>query len=67
MDSKEILIVQAICDLNSGVFTSQRAAAKAYDIPRATLRDRMNGATNMTASHQHQQRLTPKQEEFIVE
>jgi len=67
MDPKETAIALAISDLNAGVYTSQRAAAAAYGVPRTTLRDRLDGATTMTASHQYQQRLTPEQEEFMVE
>ena len=67
MDPRETAIEQAISDLKARIYTSQKAAAKAYGIPRSTLQDRLKGATNMTTSHQHEQRLSPKQEKFIVE
>jgi hypothetical protein len=66
MDPKETAIALAISDLETGVYTSQRAACAAYGVPRATLQDRLKGATKKTTSHQHQQRLTPEQEEYLV-
>ena len=67
MDARDNIIQSAICDLNSGIYKSQRAAAKAYGIPASTLRDRINGVTNKRISHQNQQRLTPEQESFLVD
>lgn len=67
MDVREAAIELAIKDYLAGLYSSQRAAAKAYGIPPSTLRGRINGATNSAISHQHQQRLTPQQEEFLVE
>jgi hypothetical protein len=37
MDTREHAIQSAIRDLESGVFPSKTAAAKAYNIPRTTL------------------------------
>jgi hypothetical protein len=67
MPVNEAAIAQAIQDLQSGVHTSLRAAAQAYGVKRSTLQDRVKGTTSIRASHQHQQRLTPLQEEFLVE
>jgi hypothetical protein len=67
MDTRELAIQSAIRDYNARIYTSQSAAAKAYGIPRGTLRDRLKGATNSATSHQHQQRLTPLQEDFLVD
>ena len=67
MDARELAIQSAINDLNSGIYSSQRAAAKAYGIPRPTLSARIRGATDSRTSHQHQQRLTPLQEDFLVD
>jgi hypothetical protein len=67
MDPREAAIELAIQDYHAGVYTSQRAAAKAYGVPRTTLQDRLKGATNRATSHQHQQRLSPEQEEFLVQ
>ena len=67
MDPREHAIQSAIGDLDTGVYSSQRAAAKAYGIPRSTLQERLRGRTSSALSHQHQQRLTPLQEDFLVE
>ena len=67
MDAREQAIQLAISDLNSGVYSSQRAAAKAYGIPLSTLHGRLRGATNSRRSHQQQQRLAPLQEDFLVD
>ncbi|KAF2785432.1 hypothetical protein K505DRAFT_262208, partial [Melanomma pulvis-pyrius CBS 109.77] len=49
----------AISDFNAGVYRSQRAAAKAYNIPLSTFYGRLHGATTSANSYQHQQRLSP--------
>jgi len=67
MDPREAAIQAAISDVVSGVFTSQRAAAKAYNIPRSTLAARLRGTQTRQFSHEYQQRLTPQQEEFLVQ
>lgn len=67
MDARELSIQSAIRDFNAGIYPSQRAAAKAYNIPAPTLSARIRGATDSRTSHQHQQRLSPTQEEFLVE
>ncbi|RMZ67342.1 transposase [Pyrenophora seminiperda CCB06] len=67
MATREESIQAAIRDLNAGVFPSQRAAAKAYNLPQATFSARLRGARNSQASHVYQQRLTPKQEDFLVQ
>jgi hypothetical protein len=67
MTPKEAAIQSAIADLESGVFTSQRQAANAYNISPSTLRGRLAGQQPHATAHQHQQRLTPKQENFVAE
>ncbi|OWY56620.1 CENP-B protein [Alternaria alternata] len=67
MDPREAAIQAAISNVVSGVFTSQRAAAKAYNIPRSTLAARLRGTRTRQFSHEYQQRLTPQQEEFLVQ
>ena len=67
MDAREQTLQLAIRDLNAGLYTSQRAAAKAYGIPQSTLLTRISGTTSRRASHQHRQRLTPLQEDFLVD
>jgi hypothetical protein len=67
MDAREVAIQNALRDLSAGVFTSQRAACRAYGIPRSTLQGRVNGHLPHAIAHHNQQRLTSKQEEFLVE
>lgn len=67
MDAREQAIQSALADLESGVHTSQRQAAKAYGIPRSTLQSRQAGSQPSTAAHAHQQRLTPAEEEFLAD
>jgi hypothetical protein len=67
MAQRELMIQKAIEDLKNGVYPSQKQAAAAYDIPRATLQERLNGRTNARVGHEQQQRLTPPQEDFLVE
>jgi hypothetical protein len=67
MDHHEEAIQGAIRDLGSGVFTSQRAAAKAYCVPRSSIQRRLQGSIPHAIAHQQQQRLTPEQEAFIVD
>jgi hypothetical protein len=51
MDARELAIQSAINDSNAGLYTSQRAAAKAYRIPESILRNRLRGATNSATSY----------------
>jgi hypothetical protein len=67
MDAREHAIQSAIRDINSGVYTSQRAAAKAWGVPRSTLQNRIDGRLPRTIARQHQQRSSPEQEEFLVD
>jgi hypothetical protein len=68
MPYTELQITLCIADVKSGVYASQRAAAAAYNIPESTLRARLaSKASERKSAHQHQQRLTPAQEEFIAD
>jgi hypothetical protein len=67
MNSRELAIQSAIRDLNAGVATSVRAAARAWGVPRSTLQGRLAGQQSHAIAHNHQQRLTPEQEEFLVQ
>ena len=67
MGDREAAIQAAISDINAGVFLSQRAAAKAYNIPQSTISTRIRGRQSNQASHVYQQRLTPEQEDFLVQ
>jgi hypothetical protein len=57
----------AVANIRNGVFTSIRACAKAYGVPRSTLTDRLAHRDTLAITHQRQQRLTPEQEAFIVD
>jgi hypothetical protein len=67
MDTREHNIHLAIADLESGVLKSQRQASLTYGIPRSTLQARLGGTPNRRAAHRHQQRLSPKQEQVLVD
>jgi hypothetical protein len=67
MGARELAIQSAIHDLETGVYTSQRAAARAWGVPRSTLQDRLSGHLPHAIAHQRQQRLSPEQEEFLVD
>ncbi|KAF1923138.1 uncharacterized protein M421DRAFT_426113, partial [Didymella exigua CBS 183.55] len=66
MDTRELAIQSALCDLNSGVFKSQRQAACAYGVPRSALQSRLQGCQPHTSAHSNQQQLTTEQERFLV-
>ncbi|KAI1000169.1 hypothetical protein K3495_g8029, partial [Podosphaera aphanis] len=67
MGSKESAIQDAISEINSGSYKSERAVAKAYGVPRSTLRSRIRGDHSHTIAHSNQQRLSPEQEEYVIE
>ena len=67
MDPKELAIQNAIADLNSGVFRSERAAARWHGVPRSTLQGRRSGQQPHAIAHSNQQRLTLEQETFLVD
>jgi hypothetical protein len=67
MANREFLIQSAIADLDAGIFSSQRQACRAYNIPESTLRGRRAGQQRHAIAHQQQQRLTPEQEQFLVD
>ena len=62
-EGRFLLAIQA---LKLAQFQSVQAAAKAYDIPRSTLRDRIDGMASRRDSTPNSQKLTPKEEEAIV-
>ena len=67
MDPDELAIQSAILDLEAGVYKSQRKAAVANKIARSTLQGRLQGRQSHAVAHQNQQRLTPEQEDFLVD
>lgn len=64
--AREFAIQSALKDYESGVYSTQSAAARAYNIPQKTFTSRLNGSTNARIGREQQQRLTQEQEEFLV-
>ena len=56
----------AISDFNAGIFKLASEAARAYGVPPLTFRDRLSGKQPRRIAHQHEQRLTPTQEDFLT-
>ena len=67
MSVREHIISQAISNFKSSVVPFQTTTAARYNVPRTTLQERLKGRKDARASHEHQQRLTRNQEEFLVE
>jgi hypothetical protein len=65
-DSRKVILQAAISDLNNGVFTSIQACAKAYNVPRSTLSNRLAHRPTRSIARQQQQQLSPEQEDFIA-
>ncbi|KAI0997096.1 hypothetical protein K3495_g11090 [Podosphaera aphanis] len=66
MASREESIQSALDKLNSGFYSSLRAASRAYKIPRSTLRARLAGSQSRTIAHRNHQRLKIDQEESLA-
>jgi|SRR5450432_1981325 len=65
--NKEGRILLAIQAVKQGQFQSIRAATTSYDIPRTTLRRRINGMTSRRDSIPNSRKLTPKEELAIIQ
>ena len=65
--TNEAQIILAIEAIRSSQKLSRRAAAKLYNVPEATLRTRMNGATTIAERRPANQLLTEIEEEVVVE
>lgn len=69
--SQEDRIQRAITAISryaeTGVKYSIRRAAIDYDVPRSTLQDRYNGRLTRVQAHGSQQKLSPAQENILVE
>lgn len=65
--NKKNRIKLAIKALSTGTYTSERQATKAFDIPRSTLKGRINEKKTYTESHLQYQRLSPAEKEAIVQ
>ena len=63
---KEGRIKLAIQSYKQGLFRSYRAAAKAYDVPRTTLKRRLNGIPAQPDSNSKKRLLTPTKEESLI-
>ena len=66
MDQKEQNLQMAIADFNAGKFESGTQAARAYGVPQSTFHDRISSKQPRQIAHQHKQRLTPTQEDFLT-
>jgi len=65
--SKEGRILLAIRAFWNGQFSSIRAAAHAYDVPRSTLTTYLQGQTAHTNLTLNNQKLIPTEESILVE
>jgi hypothetical protein len=64
--NQEGRILLAIQAIKQGQFKSDRAAAVSYDIPKTSLRNRINGMTSRRDSTPNSRKLTPQEESAIV-
>jgi hypothetical protein len=67
VQTQEARIILAIEAIRTTKKFSRRRVAEIYDVPEATLRDRMNGVTPKAVSHNGRSNLTKIEEEVIVE
>ena len=64
--SQEARILLAIQAIRTSQEMSIRCAAKTYDVPQTTLRDRMKGRTSKAENRNAQHNLTPTEEETLI-
>jgi hypothetical protein len=67
MSNQEEAIRLALRDYKNGVYSSQKAATEAYNVPRSTFRGRLHNHQPTRIAHEWQQRLTSPQEEFLIQ
>jgi hypothetical protein len=67
MDDREKNIVRALKALEDDPNVSIRRVAKSFGIPEATLRRRRAGGLDRRSSHAHCRRMSPKQEDILVD
>lgn len=60
-------IDRAVTAVNNNQFNSIRAAARFYEVNFSTLYRRLHGAKLRAVSHQHLQKLTPTEEEAVLQ
>jgi hypothetical protein len=65
--NQEGRILLAIQALKLSQFQSVKAAAIAYDVPRTTLRNRINGMPSRCDTPSNAQRLTSQEEEAVIQ
>ena len=56
----------AVADYRRGLFPSIRAAARAYNVAEASVRQRLRGRPTRQQGHSHEQILSPIQERMLV-
>jgi hypothetical protein len=66
MVTSEDALQAAVRDLEDGTFSSIRACAKAHNVPRSTLSDRLADRDTLASSRQRRQRLSLSQEDFLT-
>jgi hypothetical protein len=62
----ESAIQEAIDALDSGQFTSRRAAARHFDVNPNTIGNRMNGKLSCQQAHEKEQNLSSEEEQFLL-
>jgi Tc5 transposase DNA-binding domain/helix-turn-helix, Psq domain len=62
----ESAIQEAINALNSGQFTSCRAAARHFGVNHDTLGRRINGTLSRQQAHENEQNLSPQEEQLLL-
>ena len=67
LGQKEGQIALAVQAYNQGYFSSQRAAASAYDVPESTLRSRVKGIRTRCDSEPRNRKLTTTEESTLVQ
>ena len=65
-DKQEGRVWQALDELNAGQHSSIGTAARAHNVAKSTLYDRLNGAQSKKDAHTHQQLLLPAAETALV-
>ena len=65
--NQEDRILLAMQAIKQGQFQSVRVAAASYDIPRTTLRRRIQGMTSRRDSTPNLQKLTPYEESALIQ
>src|SRR5271155_2953786 len=62
----ESAIQEAIDALNSGQFTSRRAAARHFNVNPDTISNRMKGKPSRQQAHQYEQNLSPEEKQLLL-